>query len=52
MTYTVATRSTPGDSFQPAYGIPQNMTLHEAKSLAAKSRDAGIEAVAYNVAAQ
>ena len=52
MTYTVATRPTTGDSFQPAPGIPQNMTLREAQELAAKSRDAGIEAVAFNVAAQ
>ena len=50
-TYTIATRKSAGQSFEPVKDIPQNMSKLQAEKLAMQARDNGIDAVAYNVQA-
>lgn len=48
-TYTLALRPFPEASFQPVEGIPRNMTLAQAQTLADKARSNGFDVVAFNM---
>lgn len=47
-TYTIAMRDTLADMFRPIAGIPCNMTLPQAQTMANKARANGFDVVAYN----
>lgn len=50
-TYTLAQRNKIAEVFQPIKGIPQNMTLMQARDMANKARANGFDVVAYNTQA-
>ena len=50
-TYTIATRKSAGQPFEPVKDIPQNMSKLQAEKLAMQARNNGFDAVAFNVSA-
>ena len=51
-TYTIAIRNAlpHGPAYNPADGIPRNLTLIQAEKLAKQARFKGVDCVAFNVA--